>query len=325
MAVFKNIVELVGNTPMIRLNRIPIKYGIDAEVYAKLEFLNPGGSVKDRIGIKMIQQAEKEGKIKEGATIIEPTSGNTGVGIALYAISKGYKLIFTIQDKQSTEKVNILKALGAEVIVCPTAVARDDPRSYYQVAKRLEKEIPNSYCPDQYENKNNPIAHYETTGPEIYNDTNGKITYFFAGIGTGGTISGVGKFLKEKNKNIKVIGVDPEGSIIYDYFKTGKIVQPKVYKTEGIGEDFIPATLDFSVIDDIVQVSDKETFLMARELVKSEGILAGGSSGTVISGLIKYKDKLKKSDVVVVLLPDSALRYLGKIFNDNWMKENNFI
>lgn len=325
MATFKSIVDVIGNTPLVKLNKIPQKYGIKAKVYAKLEYLNPGGSVKDRIGIKMIQQAEKEGRIKTGATIIEPTSGNTGIGIALYAISKGYKLIFTLQDKQSSEKINILKALGAEVIVCPTAVERDDPKSYYSVAKRLAREIPNSFCPDQYENENNPLTHYETTGPEIYRDTNGKITHFFAGIGTGGTISGTGKFLKKKNKNIKVIGIDPEGSILYDYFKTGKVIKAKPYRTEGIGEDFIPKTLDFSVIDDIVQVSDKETFVTVRELVKLEGILAGGSSGTALAGVVKYKDKLKQSDFAVVLLPDSAFRYLGKVFNDSWMKENNFI
>ncbi len=325
MARYNDITELIGNTPLVKLNKIPKKYGITAQIYVKLEYFNPGGAVKDRIGVKMIQQAEREGKIKEGATIIEPTSGNTGIGIALYAISKGYKCIFTIQDKQSSEKINVLKALGADVIVCPTNVERDNPQSYYAVAKRLEKEIPNSFCPDQYENEYNPLAHYETTGPEIYKDTEGKVTHFFAGIGTGGTISGTGKFLKEKNKNIKIIGVDPEGSILYDYFKTGKKVKASPYKTEGIGEDFIPKTLDFKVIDDIVKVTDKEAFLTAREFVKLEGILAGGSSGAVLAGVIKYKDKLRESDLVVVLLPDSAFRYLGKIFNDNWMRENNYI
>lgn len=273
----------------------------------------------------MVQEAEKKGLLKEGGTIIEPTSGNTGIGIALYAISKGYKLIFTIQDKQSPEKIDLLKALGAEVIVCPTAVSRDDPKSYYSTAKRLAREIPNSFCPDQYENLNNPLAHYQTTGREIYKDTKGRITHFFAGVGTGGTISGVGKFLKEKNKKIKIIGVDPKGSILYDYFKTGKLIEPQVYKTEGIGEDFIPKTLDFSVIDDMVQVTDRETMQCARELVRTEGILAGCSSGSAIAGLIKYKDILKESDFVVVLLPDSALRYIGKVFNDRWMKENNFL
>jgi cystathionine beta-synthase len=273
----------------------------------------------------MLEKAEKEGKIKEGGTIIEPTSGNTGIGLALYAISKGYKCIFTIQDKQSIEKINLLKAVGAEVIVCPTDVARDDPRSYYSVAKKLASEIPNSFCPDQYTNMGNPQSHYETTGPEIYKDTNGKITHFFACVGTGGTISGVGKFLKEKNKNIKVIGVDPIGSILYDYFKTGKITQPRVYKVEGIGEDFIPKTLDFSVIDDMVQISDKEAFEFTRKLVRLEGVLAGGSSGAVLAGFIKYKDKLKKGDLAVLLFPDSALRYVGKIFNDQWLKENNFL
>lgn len=325
MAKFESVTELIGNTPLLRLRRIAEKYNIKAKLYAKLEYLNPGGSVKDRIGIKMIQQAEKEGRIKKGGTIIEPTSGNTGVGIALYAISKGYKLIFTIQDKQSKEKIDLLKALGAKVIVCPTDVARDDPKSYYSTAKRLAKELPNSFCPDQYENENNPLAHYQTTGPEIYKDSNGEITYFFAGIGTGGTISGVGKFLKEKNKKIKIIGVDPVGSVLYDYFKTGKLIQPKVYKTEGIGEDFIPKTLDFSVIDDIVKVDDKKTMQTARELVRTEGVLAGGSSGAALAGVIKYKNNFKKSDFVVVLFPDSALRYIGKVFNDTWMKENNFL
>ncbi len=325
MARFENITDLIGNTPLLRLKRITEKYGIKARIYAKLEFLNPGGSVKDRIGIKMIQQAEKEGKIKKDATIIEPTSGNTGIGIALYAISKGFRLIFTIQDKQSPEKIDLLKALGAQVIVCPTEVEKNDPRSYYATAKRLAKEIPNSFCPDQYENPNNPLAHYQTTGPEIYKDTKGKITYFFAGVGTGGTISGVGKFLKEKNKNIKIIGVDPKGSILYDYFKTGKLIQPHTYKTEGIGEDFIPKTLDFSVIDDMVQVDDKETMLTARKLVRMEGILAGGSSGSAFAGVMKYKDNLKEDDFVVVLFPDSALRYIGKIFNEQWMKTNNFL
>lgn len=319
MRVVGNILELVGKTPMVELNRIN---DTDVKILAKLEFMNPGGSVKDRIGIAMIERAEREGKIKPGDTIVEPTSGNTGVGLALAAILKGYKLVVTMPDKMSAEKVNLLKALGAEVIMTPTGVPPDDPRSHYSQARRIAKER-NGFSPNQYENISNPEAHYRTTGPEVWEQTNGKLDAFVAGVGTGGTISGVGRFLKEKNSKIKVIGVDPEGSMIHTaFYKKPHDVHP--YLVEGIGEDIIPETLDMSVIDEIIRVNDRDSFLMTRELVRKEGLIVGGSSGAAVLGALKIAKRLKRG-TIVVLLPDSGRSYLSKIFSDEWMREKGFI
>ena len=317
------ILEAIGNTPLIRLNRIT--EGLKPLILAKAEFLNPGGSVKDRIGIAMIKAAEKKGALKPGGTIVEPTSGNTGIGLALVAALKGYRCIFTIPDKQSQEKVNLLKALGARVVVCPTAVAPDHPESYYKVAERLHKEIPNSVLPYQYYNPANPEAHYRSTGPEIWEQTGGKITHFVCGMGTGGTISGAGKFLKEKNRKVKVIGVDPLGSILKDYFYTKEMTKPHTYKIEGIGEDFIPETTWFNVIDEIVKVSDKEAYLMTRRLAREEALLVGSSSGAAVSGALKVAEGLGEDDVLVVLLPDTGERYLSKAHNEEWLKEHGFL
>ncbi|MFQ6070919.1 MAG: cystathionine beta-synthase [Candidatus Aminicenantales bacterium] len=321
---FNNILDTIGQTPLIKLDRLPKSEGIEATLLAKVEAFNPGGSVKDRIAIAMIEEAEKSGQLNPGGTIIEATSGNTGLGLALVAAVKGYRCIFTINDKQSREKIDMLKAFGAEVIVCPTAVSPDDPRSYYSVAKKLHKEIPNSIYPDQYSNPANPEAHYLTMGPEIWKQTEGKITHLVAGMGTGGTITGAGKFLKEKKPDVKIIGVDPVGSLFYDYFMTGKITTAHPYKVEGIGEDMLPRTLDFSLIDDVIQVSDKDSFLMARRLVREEGILGGGSSGSALYGALQVAKKLGSNQIVVVILPDTGQRYLGKVYNDAWMRENQF-
>ncbi len=320
---FENIIDAMGNTPIVRLQKI----GLDQphKHYVKLEFLNPGGSVKDRIGMRMIEAAEKKGLIKPGGTIVEGTSGNTGVGLAIAANVKGYKTIFVMPDKMSTEKIRNLRAFGAQVIITPTAVEPDDPRSYYSVARRIAEETPNAFYVNQYTNEANPQAHYETTGPEIWEQTEGKIDVFVAGMGTGGTISGVGKFLKEKNPKIKIIGVDPIGSLYYDFFKTKKVGKAHSYLIEGIGEDIFPTTMHFSVLDDIVQINDKESFLMTRDLIKKEGIFAGGSSGGAIVGAIKYGNTVKNPQFIVTLLPDSGDRYLSKIFNDDWMRENGLL
>jgi cystathionine beta-synthase len=318
-----NILEAVGNTPLVRLNRLTA--GLDAEVYVKADYMNPGGSVKDRIGISMIDEAERQGKLKPGGTIIEGTSGNTGIGLALVGAVRGYKLVFTITDKQSKEKVDLLKALGAEVIVCPTAVEPDDPRSYYSVAKKLAADLPNSFYPNQYANPMNPEAHYRTTGPEIWNDSEGKITHFVAGMGTGGTISGVGRYLKEKNPNVKIIGIDPLGSLYYEFFKTGKIGKAKTYVVEGIGEDIFPVTMDFKILDDVVQVHDQECFMWARRLVKQEGIFTGGSGGGCVSGALRVAKTLPKGSFVVALLPDTGMRYLSKVYSDEWMRERGYV
>lgn len=320
---FESIMDAIGRTPLVRLNKAA--RGVKPKVYVKMEFVSPGGSVKDRIGIAMIEGAEKRGELKPGGTIIEGTSGNTGVGLAIAAAYKGYKVIFTIQDKQSREKINMLKALGAEVIICPTAVAPEDPRSYYAVAKKLSKEVPGAYFPNQYDNPDNPLAHERTTGPEIWDDTEGKVTHFVAGMGTGGTISGTAKYLKKMNPRVKIVGVDPIGSILYDFFKTGKIVEPHEYKVEGIGEDMIPRALDFALLDDIIQVTDKESFLWARRLAREEGVFVGGSSGTAMSGAMKLAKNLGANDLIVVLLPDGGNRALSKLYNDEWMKENRFM
>lgn len=317
-----NILGVIGNTPLIKLNKVT--KGLKPNVYVKAEFLNPGGSVKDRMALFMIEDAEKKGLLKPGDTIVENTSGNTGAGLAMVAAVKGYKTVFTMPDKMSKEKINLLKAFGAEVIVTPTDVPADSPESYYSVAKRIAKER-NAYYPDQYNNPKNPEAHYRTTGPEIWKQTKGKIDYFVAGVGTGGTFSGVAKYLKEKNSNIKVIAVDPKGSVFYDYFKTGKMSDPHVYKVEGIGEDYLVKAMDFSLVDDIVQVDDEESFLMARRLAREEGIFAGGSSGSAVSAALRLAKTIDEEKNIVVILPDSGSRYLSKLFNDDWMKENGFL
>src|SRR5437868_12168024 len=291
-----NILEAVGHTPLVRLNRINKE--LKPQMYVKAEFTNPGGSVKDRIGITMIDDAEKRGLLKPGGTIIEGTSGNTGMGLALVAAVRGYKCVFTTTDKQSKEKVDLLKALGAEVIVCPTAVEPEDPRSYYSVAKKLAREIPNSYYPNQYANPMNPEAHYRSTGPEIWDDSEGNITYFVCGMGTGGTISGVGRFLKEKNREVKVIGVDPIGSLYYEFVKTGKVGKARTYVVEGIGEDIFPATMDLKIVDDVIQVNDEECFVIARRLVKLEGLFTGGSGGGCISAALQIAKGLGPKDFI---------------------------
>ncbi len=318
-----NILEAVGRTPLVRLNRI--NQGLKPQIYVKAEYINPGGSVKDRIGISMIDDAEKKGLLKPGGTIIEGTSGNTGMGLALVAAVRGYKMVFTITDKQSKEKVDLLKALGAEVIVCPTAVEPDDPRSYYSVAKKLARETPNSYYPNQYDNPMNPEAHYRTTGPEIWEDTEGKITHFVCGMGTGGTISGVGKYLKEKNPGVKIVGVDPYGSLYYDFVKRGETVKAKTYVVEGIGEDFFPPTMNLKILDDVMQVNDEECFAVARRLVKMEGLFTGGSGGGCISATLRMAKDLGPEAIIVALLPDTGMRYLSKLYNDEWMRERGYV
>jgi cystathionine beta-synthase len=317
-----NILEAVGNTPLIRLNRLT--RDLRASIWVKADYLNPGGSVKDRIGTSMIDEAERRGWLKPGGTIIEGTSGNTGVGLALVAAVRGYKAVFTITDKQSKEKIDLLKAMGAEVIVCPTAVEPEDPRSYYSVARKLASDIPNSYYPNQYDNPMNPEAHYRTTGPEIWNDSEGKITHFVCGIGTGGTISGVGRYLKEKNPGVRVVGVDPVGSLYYDYFKTGKTAKARTYVVEGIGEDFFPKTMDFKVLDDVLQVTDEECFLWTRRLAKAEGIFTGGSGGGCVLAALRVAEQLGPEAFVVAFLPDNGMRYLSKVYNDEWMRDHNY-
>lgn len=325
----ENILGTIGNTPLVKVNRLAKQ--VPCTVLAKLEFFNPGGSVKDRIGIAMVEAAEKDGKLKPGGTIIEGTSGNTGAGLAFAAIAKGYKCVFTTTDKQSKEKMSVLRALGGEVIVCPTAVAPDDPRSYYQVARRLEKEIPNSFYINQYDNPANAPAHYLTSGPEIWEQTDRKVTHYFAGAGTGGTISGTSKYLKEQNPDVKVIGVDPFGSVYYKYWHTREFDQKEIYPyiTEGVGEDILAGNMDFDLVDDYVRVDDKESMLMTRRLSEEEGMFVGGSCGMVMAGALQWlsdhASELKPTDVAVVLLPDSGFRYLGKIFNDEWMRENGFL
>src|ERR1700731_120896 len=318
-----NILEAIGHTPLVRLNRI--NHGLKPQIYVKADYINPGGSVKDRIAITMIDEAEKKGLLKPGGTIIEGTSGNTGMGLALVAAVRNYKMVFTITDKQSKEKVDLLKALGAEVIVCPTAVEPDDPRSYYSVARKLAREIPNSYYPNQYDNPSNPEAHYRTTGPEIWEDSEGKITHFVCGIGTGGTVSGVGKYLKEKNSSVKIVGVDPFGSLYYDFVKTGQTIKAKTYVVEGIGEDFFPTTMNLKILDDVLQVNDEECFVVARRLAKLEGLFTGGSGGGCISGTLRLAKDLGPKDFIVALLPDTGTRYLSKVYNDLWMHERGYV
>lgn len=320
-----NILEAIGNTPLVRLNKVVD--GISATVYAKVETFNPGNSIKDRMALKMVEDAEKNGKIKPGGTIIEGTSGNTGMGLAIAAIIKGYKCIFTTTDKQSKEKIDALRAFGAEVIVCPTNVEPEDPRSYYSVAARLNKEIANSFYPNQYDNPSNAIANYEQTGPEIWEQTEGKITHLLVGVGTGGTICGTGKYLKEKNPAIKIWGIDTYGSVFKKYKETGIFDKNEIYPyvTEGIGEDFLPKNVDFSIIDLFEKVTDKDAALMTREIVLKEGIWVGNSAGSAIAGLHQLKDKLTSKDVVVVIFHDHGTRYIAKIFNDEWMRKMGYI
>jgi cystathionine beta-synthase len=317
MRYFDNVVEMIGNTPLVRLRRVT--EGIDATVLAKVEYLNPGGSVKDRIALRMVEEAEKAGLLRPGGTIVEPTSGNTGVGLALVAQLKGYRCVFVCPDKVSEDKRNVLKAYGAEVVVCPTAVAPEDPRSYYLVSDRLAREIPGAWKPDQYRNPNNPRSHYETTGPELWDQTAGRITHFVAGVGTGGTISGTGRYLKEASGGrVRVIGADPEGSVY-----SGGSGRP--YLVEGVGEDFWPETYDRTICDEIVEVSDKESFDITRRLAREEGLLVGGSCGMAVVAALEIARKAGPDDVIVVLLPDGGRGYLSKIFNDDWMARYGFL
>lgn len=325
MDVRNNILETIGNTPLVRLNKLTSAF--PCEVLAKVEYFNPGNSVKDRMALKMVEMAEKEGKLKPGGTIIECTSGNTGMGLALAAVVKGYKCIFTTTDKQSQEKIDILKAVGAEVIVCPTNVEPEDPRSYYSVAKKLAAEIPNSFHCNQYDNLANRLAHYETTGPEIWKQTDGKITHLVCTAGTGGTITGAAMYLKEMNPAIQIWAIDVYGSLLTKYFRTGEIDMNEVhpYISEGFGEDFVPGNYDMSVIDHFEQVTDKDGALMARRLAREEGLFCGYSAGSCLQGLFQLKDRLKKDDLVVAVLHDHGSRYVAKIYNDNWMIANGFL
>ena len=325
MKYANTILETIGNTPLIKLNKITAD--IDALVLAKVESFNPGNSVKDRMALKMIEDAESDGRLKPGGIIVEGTSGNTGMGLALAAIVKGYKLICISTDKQSKEKFDALRAVGAEVIVCPTDVAPEDPRSYYCTSKRIADETPNAWYVNQYDNPSNAKAHYETTGPEIWEQTQGKITHFVVGVGTGGSISGVGRFLKEKNPNIKIWGIDTFGSVLKKYHETGVFDKNEIYPytTEGIGEDIIPKNVDFQIIDHFEKVNDKDAAVYTRKLAREEGIFAGNSCGAAIKGVLQLKTHFKKDDVVVVLLHDSGSRYIGKIYNDEWMKKMNFL
>ncbi|MDN3644354.1 pyridoxal-phosphate dependent enzyme [Lutimonas halocynthiae] len=325
MEYAKNILETIGNTPLVKLNEI-VK-DVNALVLAKVETFNPGNSVKDRMALKMIEDAEAAGLLKPGGTIIEGTSGNTGMGLAIAANIKGYKCIFVIADKQSKEKIDILRALGAEVVVCPTHVEPNDPRSYYSVSKRLSEETPNSWYALQYDNLSNTAAHYESTGPEIWEQTDGKVTHFVVGVGTGGTISGVGKYLKEKNPNIKIWGIDTYGSVFKKYHETGIFDQNEIYSyiTEGIGEDILPKNVNFDIIDGFEKVTDKDGAVYTRKLAREEGIFVGNSAGSAIKGLIQLKKHFKPDDVVVVLFHDHGSRYVGKMFNDDWMRERGFL
>ncbi|MEZ7515123.1 pyridoxal-phosphate dependent enzyme [Flavobacterium frigidarium] len=325
MQYAENILGTIGDTPLVKLNRVT--KDVDALVLAKVETFNPGNSVKDRMAIKMIDDAEADGRLQPGGTIIEGTSGNTGMGLALVAIVRGYKLICVISDKQSKEKMDILRAVGAKVVVCPTDVEPTDPRSYYSVSKRLATETPNSWYVNQYDNPSNAIAHYEQTGPEIWEQTEGKITHFIAGVGTGGTISGVGKYLKEQNPNIKIWGIDTYGSVFKKYHETGVFDENEIYSyiTEGIGEDILPENVNFSIIDGFTKVTDKDAAVYTRKIALEEGIFVGNSAGAAIKGLLQLKDHFKPEDVVVVLFHDSGSRYVGKMFNDDWMRERGFL
>ncbi len=326
MKVYDSIIDTIGNTPMVKLNKIGAD--LPGQLLVKVEYFNPGNSMKDRMAVKMIEDAEKDGTLKPGGTIIEGTSGNTGMGLALAAITKGYKCIFTLADKQSQEKMDILRAVGAEVIVCPTSVAADDPRSYYSVAQQLHKDIPNSIYPNQYDNLSNSLAHYESTGPEIWSDTDGKITHYAAGVGTGGSMCGVSKFLKEQNSDVVTVGIDTYGSVFKKYKETGVFDESEIYPymTEGIGEDILPKNVDFDLIDYFVKVTDKDAAIMTRRLAREEGLFCGWSCGSAVAGAIDWaKDNMKEGDVMVVILPDHGTRYLGKVYNDSWMKDHGFL
>jgi len=324
-----SVLGTIGDTPLVRLNEIASN--VPCTVLGKVEFFNPGGSVKDRIGISMIEDAEEQGLIEPGGTIIEGTSGNTGAGLAIAAIAKGYRCIFTTTDKQSREKVDVLRGLGAEVLICPTNVEPDDPRSYYSVAQRLAEEIPNSVYLNQYDNPANPKIHYETTGPELWEQTDGQITHYVAGAGTGGTISGTGRYLKEQDDDVRVIGVDPAGSVFYKYFHDGVFDEDEIYPyfTEGVGEDILPDNMDFDVVDDFVEIEDKTAMQMTRRLAQEEGLFIGQSCGMAVAGALqwlqRHEDDLSADDVVVVLLPDSGFRYLSKTYNDEWMRNHGFL
>ena len=325
MEYAENILGTIGNTPLVKMNRLTAE--IDALVLAKYETFNPGNSAKDRMAVKMIEDAEASGKLKPGGTIIEGTSGNTGMGLALVAIIKGYKMICVLSDKQSKEKMDILRAVGSEVVVCPTDVEPTDPRSYYSTSKRLAAETPNSWYVNQYDNPSNAQAHYESTGPEIWKQTDGKITHFVVGVGTGGTISGVAKYLKEQNPDIKIWGIDTYGSVFKKYHETGVFDENEIYSyvTEGIGEDILPENVDFSLIDGFTKVTDKDAAVYTRRLAKEEGMFLGNSAGAAVKGLLQLKEHFKKDDVVVVLFHDHGSRYVGKMFNDDWMKKMGYI
>ncbi len=320
---YDNILDAVGRTPLVRLHRLSA--GLAPAMYAKVDYLNPGGSVKDRIALRMIDDAEQKGLLEPGGTIIEGTSGNTGMGLALIAAVRGYKIIFTITDKQAREKIDLLKALGAEVIVCPTAVTPDDPRSYYSVAKKLAEEVPNSFYPNQYENPNNPQAHYETTGPEIWESSDGHVTHVVLGLGTGGTATGVGRYLKTKNSTVKIIGVDPVGSLYHEFFHKRTVGEARPYVVEGIGEDIFPSNMDFDVLDDVIQVTDRDCFVTARRLARQEGIFAGGSAGGAVWAALQLAPTLTKDDFVVVFIPDTGRQYVSKVYSDEWMRENRYL
>ena len=326
MRYYDSIVDTIGDTPLVKLNSVT--RGIKGTVLAKVEYFNPGNSMKDRMALKMIEDAEKRGDLKPGGTIIEGTSGNTGMGLALGAIAKGYKCIFTLADKQSQEKIDILRAVGAEVIVCPTAVAPEDPRSYYSVAQRLNEEIDNSYYPNQYDNLSNAAAHYEATGPEIWRDTDGKITHYAAGVGTGGSMCGVAKYLKEQNPDVVTVGIDTYGSVFKKYKETGIFDENEIYPylTEGIGEDILPANVDFSLIDHFIKATDKDAAIMTRRLSREEGLFVGWSCGSAVWGALEWaRENLTDDDVMVIILPDHGTRYLAKVYNDNWMRDHGFL
>jgi cystathionine beta-synthase len=318
-----DVSQAIGNTPLVKLNRLSA--GLKANIYCKLGYMNPGGSVKDRIALNIIEEAERSGALKPGGTIVEATSGNTGMGLAMLAAVRGYKCIFIMPDKQSMEKVKALRAVGAKVVITPTAVEPEDPRSYYSVSRRIANETPNSFYANQYHNAANPQAHYLSTGPEIWEQTNGEIDAFVAGLGTGGTITGTGRYLKEQNPNIQLVGADCVGSIYYDFWKTGEIIPASSYAVEGIGEDFFPSTIDLTTIDEMFQFNDKECFETTRQLARQEGILTGGSGGAAVRAAIRYAEMIDRPAHIVVLLPDSATRYLNKVFDDDWMRDNGFL
>jgi cystathionine beta-synthase len=327
MRICDDITQAIGNTPLVRLNKLDKLWGVKAQVLCKVEYMNPGGSMKDRIGLQMVLDAEEQGLLKPGGTIVECTSGNTGVGLALAAITRGYRCIFVMPDKMSREKIDCLRAYGAEVVTCPTAVAREDPRSYYSVAARLTKEVPGAWHPNQYHNMSNPKAHYLTTGPEIWRDTGGRLDAFVTGMGTGGTISGVGKYLKEKDPKIQLVGVDPVGSMYYDKFHRGVDVEPHTYLVEGIGEDFYPSACDLELVDDVIQINDLQCYTTARKLARLEGIFSGSSTGAAVWGALEYckRNDLGPDKVVVVLITDSGMRYLSKVYSEVWLRENGML